>query len=176
MSAPTTGPRLASTRGASMSGRNASAVTLIVCLLVTFAAATIGSAATLPSIPTWYAGLTKPDFNPPNWVFGPVWTLLYALMAVALWRVLGRSEGGERRRAAAIYGVQLVLNAAWSVVFFGLHSPLGGLVVIVALAGAIIATIAAFSRIDRLAAGLLVPYLLWVGFASLLNLAILILN
>jgi len=109
-------------------------------------------------------------------VFGPVWTLLYAMMAVALWRVLGRAEGSERWQLAAIYGVQLVLNAAWSVVFFGLHSPLGGLVVIVALAGAIIATIAAFGRIDRLAAGLLVPYLLWVGFASLLNLAILILN
>ncbi len=151
-------------------------VSLIVCLVVCFAAAAIGSAATLPSIPTWYQGLAKPAFNPPNWLFGPVWTLLYTMMAVALWRVVNRSEGSSRRTAIAIFAVQLVLNAAWSVVFFGLHSILGGLIVIVLLDIAILATIARFGRIDRLAGWLLVPYVVWVSFAAVLNLAIFILN
>ncbi|SHF51229.1 TspO and MBR related proteins [Kaistia soli DSM 19436] len=151
-------------------------VSLIACLVVCFAAAAIGSAATLPSIPIWYEGLAKPDFNPPNWLFGPVWTILYALMAVALWRVVNNSAGATRRRAVAIFSVQLILNAAWSVVFFGLHSITGGLITIALLDVAILATIAQFGRIDRLAGWLLVPYVIWVSFAALLNLAIFILN
>lgn len=151
-------------------------VSLIVCLIVCFAAAAIGSAATLPSIPTWYEGLAKPDFNPPNWLFGPVWTILYALMAVALWRVVNLASGAARRRAVSAFGIQLMLNAAWSVVFFGLQSITGGLVVIALLDVAIFATIAEFGRIDRLAGWLLVPYVIWVSFAALLNLAIFVLN
>ncbi len=151
-------------------------VSLILCLAICFAAAAIGSAATLPAIPTWYQGLAKPVFNPPNWLFGPVWTLLYAMMAVALWRIINRSEGSTRRVAVATFAVQLVLNAAWSVVFFGLNSILGGLFVIVLLDFAIFRTIARFGRIDRLAGWLLVPYVVWVSFAAVLNLAIFILN
>ncbi|HWJ72883.1 MAG TPA: TspO/MBR family protein [Kaistia sp.] len=149
---------------------------MIVCLLVCFAAAAIGSAATLPSIPGWYEGLAKPDFNPPNWLFAPVWTILYAMMAVALWRVVNSADGGTRRRAVGVFAVQLILNAAWSVIFFGLQSITGGLVIIVLLDIAIFATIAQFGQIDRLAGWLLVPYVIWVSFAALLNLAIFILN
>jgi tryptophan-rich sensory protein len=153
-----------------------SIISLIVCLIVCFAVGAIASAATLPSIPTWYQSLAKPVFNPPNWLFGPVWTVLYALMAVALWRVVNRSAGGERLGAIGVFAIQLALNAAWSIVFFGLQAIGGGLVVIVLLDIAIFATIARFGRIDRLAGWLLVPYVVWVSFAGVLNLALFILN
>lgn len=149
----------------------------LVCLALCAAAGMIGSAATLPEIPGWYASLEKPPFNPPNWIFGPVWTFLYILMAFSLWRVwrAGPNAPG-RRRAIGLFLAQLVLNALWSVVFFGLHSPAGGLVVIVLLIGTLVLTMRAFWPIDRTAAHLLVPYLAWVAFASLLNASILWLN
>lgn len=153
-----------------------SGLVLILCLVVCFAAAAIGSAATLPNIQGWYEGLQKPGFTPPNALFAPVWTLLYILMAVALWRMLLRAEGRIRLRAAGIFAVQLMLNALWSVVFFGWHAIGAALAVIVLLEIAIVATIDSFRRIDRVAAWLLVPYAVWVGYASLLNLAILMLN
>lgn len=153
-----------------------SLLVLVICLLACFAAATIGSALTLPQIPTWYEGLTKPAFNPPNWVFGPVWTVLYALMAVAMWRVYVRSNGSERPRAVTIFAIQLVLNVAWSAAFFTAHSLGGGLVVIALLLAAILATIVVFARIDRLAAILLLPYIAWVSFATLLNATVFALN
>lgn len=149
---------------------------LVAWLAICFAAAGVGSALTLPAIPTWYATLTKPPFNPPNAVFAPVWTLLYALMAVAMWRVWMRSTGERRRHATAAFALQLALNVAWSAAFFTAHSPIAGLVVIVALLAAIIWTIAVFARIDALAAWLLVPYIAWVGFATVLNGAIWWLN
>ena|ERR1700712_5032697 len=133
-------------------------------------AGVLGSAATLPNIPTWYEALQKPPLTPPNTVFGPTWTVLYLLMAVAIWRVLSRP--GERPgRGAAItaHFVQLVLNAAWSWAFFALHNPALGLGVIVALLVAIVTTIRLFVRIDLAAAGLLAPYLAWVAFAAYLN-------
>lgn len=153
-----------------------SIVSLIGCLILCFVAAAIGSFVTLPAIPGWYAGLVKPDFNPPNWLFGPVWTILYALMAIALWRIVNLGHGRERALAIAAFAVQLVLNVAWSLVFFGGHAPVGGLIVIILLLAAIIVTIARFGPIDRLAGWLLAPYLIWVGFASVLNLAIVILD
>jgi len=153
-----------------------SILVLAICLLICFAAAGIGSALTLPAISSWYETLAKPSFNPPNAVFGPVWTVLYALMAVAMWRVWMRSSGAERRRCAGIFAVQLALNVAWSAVFFAGRSPGGGVVVILALLVAIVATIVAFARVDRLAAWLLSPYLAWVLFASLLNVSIWRLN
>lgn len=153
-----------------------SLVVLLIALVICLAAAAIGSALTVPEIPTWYAGLTKPSFNPPNWIFGPVWTILYVLMAIAICRVWTRSRGTERSRAAAIFAVQLVLNVAWSAAFFAGHSPGAGLVVILALLAAIVTTIVIFARIDRLAAWLLAPYLAWVSFASVLNAAIWVLN
>lgn len=149
----------------------------LAAIIVVFSASAIGSYATFPSIPTWYAGLTKPAFNPPNWVFGPVWTCLYLLMAVAFWRVLTQPvRTAGKTRAVIIFLIQMALNAFWSVAFFGLHSPLFGLITIALLLIAIIATIVLFVRIDRLAAGLMVPYLLWVSFASVLNAAIFWLN
>jgi len=153
-----------------------SILVLAICLLVCFAAAGIGSALTLPAISGWYESLAKPSFNPPNAVFGPVWTVLYALMAIAMWRVWMRSSGAERRRCTGIFALQLILNVAWSAVFFAGRSPGGGVIVIALLLLAILFTILAFARVDRLAAWLLSPYLAWVLFASLLNLSVWQLN
>jgi benzodiazapine receptor len=147
---------------------------LALWLAVVAAVALLGSSVTLPKIPTWYAALAKPFFTPPNALFGPVWTVLYVMMAVAVWR-LGAASG-PTRRAVALFAVQLVLNAIWSPVFFGLEAPRLGLVVIVALLVSLAATLAAFWRIDRLAAVMLVPYLAWVCYATALNLAIVVLN
>ncbi|PSC04878.1 TspO protein [Alsobacter soli] len=140
-------------------------------------AAIIGNVATMPNIPTWYAGLAKPSFNPPNWVFGPVWGLLYLGMAFAFWRVLRIDAAAPGRGAAiAIFVVQLALNAFWSVAFFGMHNPPLGLVVVIALEIAILATIALFRRIDPVAGWVLLPYAAWVAFATVLNLSIVRLN
>ena len=150
---------------------------LLVVIGCVAAAATVGNLATLPNIPTWYAGLIKPDFNPPNWIFGPVWTLLYVLMAIAFHRILSLAPGTPGRQTAIVaFSVQLVLNALWSVVFFGLHSPLGGIIVIALLWLAILASMARFARLDHFAAVLLSPYIAWVSFAALLNVALYRLN
>jgi benzodiazapine receptor len=135
-------------------------------LALCFGAAAIGS----PFIPgAWYASLTKPAWNPPSWVFGPVWTTLYTMMAVAAWLVWQRSEGEARRLALGLFFGQLVLNAAWTPLFFGLHLLGVAFAEILLLWLAIAATIVAFHRVHRLAAWLLVPYLAWVGFAAFLN-------
>ncbi|SCY26955.1 TspO/MBR family protein [Microvirga guangxiensis] len=149
----------------------------LIAVLPVVAVAVAGSLVTQPNIPTWYAGLAKPGFSPPNWLFAPVWTMLYAMMAYALWRILSlpRSTPG-RTGAIVIFFVQLALNSAWSFAFFGAQSPLLGLVVIAALIVAILSTIAAFWKLDRVAALLFVPYLAWVCFATLLNGAIWQLN
>lgn len=150
---------------------------LILLLLVVFAVSAVGSWVTLPKIPTWYAGLVKPSFNPPSWLFGPVWTALYAGMAVAAWRVwTAGGDDAERQLALALFWVQLALNAIWSPIFFGLERPGVALVVILAMWLAIAATMVRFFRIDRLAGWLFVPYLCWVSFATVLNGAIFWLN
>ncbi len=140
-------------------------------------AAGIGSFATIPNVATWYAGLEKPAFTPPNWLFGPAWTVLYILMGFSFWRILslGSDEPGQRL-AVTLFLVQLALNALWSVVFFGLHSPLYGLIVISAMIMAIVATIFTFWPLDRVAAIVMIPYLAWVAFATALNLSIFMLN
>lgn len=148
-------------------------IALAVFLVLCLAAGWIGSLATMPAIPTWYAGLEKPSFNPPPAVFGPVWTLLYILMAIAGWRVW-RIRGVDSTLVP--FFVQLALNLAWSFAFFGAQSPILGLVVIVLLWLAIVWTIVVFRRVDSLAAGLLVPYLVWVSFATILNASIWALN
>lgn len=145
-------------------------------LTLAFAIAWAGSAVTLPKIPTWYAALQKPWFNPPSWIFGPAWTLLYMLMSVAAWRVWMRGPSSGRSAALFWYFGQLVLNAMWSPVFFGLQNPRLALAVIVALLGSIVVTAMRFLTVDRLAAMLLVPYLLWVAFATVLNASIVALN
>lgn len=149
---------------------------LVASLALCFAAAALGSWMTMPSIPAWYAGLAKPFFSPPNWIFAPVWTVLYAMMAIAFWRVWTLARGPELQAAALAFAVQLVLNVAWSGAFFGLHSPGLALVVIIALILAIIATMGAFSKIDGPAAWMLAPYLAWVLFATALNAAVWWLN
>jgi benzodiazapine receptor len=142
----------------------------LVAVLPVVAVAVSASLITQPNIPTWYAGLQKPGFTPPNWAFPVAWTLLYATMAYALWRILSLPENRSGRAAAIItFFVQLTLNGLWSFAFFGGQSPVAGLVVIAALIVAILATIRTFWRLDRPAALLLVPYLAWVAYATLLN-------
>ncbi|MFT4096170.1 MAG: TspO/MBR family protein [Rhodoblastus sp.] len=136
-----------------------------------------GSHATLPAIPTWYATLEKPWFTPPNWVFGPAWTVFYIAIAYAFWRILTLDRPlADKRAAILVFLVQIFLNGLWSVVFFGIRSPGGGLIVIAALWIAIAANIFAFGKLDRLAAWLLVPYLAWVSFAAALNTGVYLLN
>lgn len=154
---------------------NPAKAALFAALLV-IAASALGSSATIPNISTWYAGLHKPSFTPPNWIFGPVWTLLYAMMGYAFFRVLRTGQGVERRRASIWFLIQLALNTSWSFAFFGARNPGLGVVVVVALWLAIVATIVSFRRVDRIAAWLLAPYLVWVSYATLLTAAVWRLN
>ncbi len=124
----------------------------------------------------WYAGLNKPAWNPPGWIFGPVWTALYTLMAVSAWLVWRDGGFRSRRRPLGLFVTQLALNAAWTVLFFGLHSPGIAFAEIVALWLAIAATLATFWPLNRPAAWLLAPYLAWVSFAAALNFALWRLN
>lgn len=150
---------------------------LVISIVICESAGVIGSFFTVPSIPTWYAALQKPEFSPPNFVFGPVWTTLYLLMGISLFLVW-KSKGGRdnKGKAMQVFFTQLILNVLWSIVFFGFHSLAGGLVVIVFLWLLIIETIREFSKINKIAAILLYPYLAWVTFASFLNLALVFLN
>jgi len=146
---------------------------LVLCLLAGF----VGSIFTTPKIDGWYAGIHKPSFTPPGWLFGPVWTLLYVLMGIALYLVWRKGLAAKGVKIAiAVFLVQLALNALWSFAFFGAESPLAGLVVVVALWAMIAASIAAFAPVSRTAAALLVPYILWVSFATILNASIYFLN
>jgi translocator protein len=150
---------------------------LFICLGAVLAASAIGSFATVRAIPTWYKGLTKPSFNPPEWLFGPAWTVLYLMMAVAAWLVWKRGLGVPGvKLALVIFLAQLMLNVLWSILFFGLRSPLAGLVDIVLLWFAILGTIVLFFRVSTVAGILLLPYIAWVSFAAILNAAILLLN
>jgi tryptophan-rich sensory protein len=138
---------------------------LVGFVLAAFAAATPGA---LWPPGEWYAALAKPPWNPPSWVFGPVWSTLYALMAVAAWRIL-RAQGEGRRAALALWWTQLALNAGWTPLFFGWKRMDLALLEILALEAAILATTVRFLRLDRYAGVLLVPYAAWVAFAALLN-------
>lgn len=150
---------------------------LVVAVGLCLAVGAVGSLATTPKIPTWYAGLAKPAWTPPDAVFPIAWTTLYVLMAVALWRLWQlHAPSPERRRAILLWFLQLALNAIWSPVFFGMETPGAALVVVIALWLAIAAAIWASARIDRMAAWLLAPYLAWVSYATALNAAIVALN
>jgi translocator protein len=141
------------------------------------AASFIGSSVTTPNLAPWYAGLTKPWFNPPDALFGPVWTALYALMAYAAYRIMVRpARTPWRTEALILFFTQLALNTLWSVAFFGMRSPALGVGVIIALFALIGLTMLAFAQVDRVAAWLLAPYLAWTGFAMLLNLELWRLN
>jgi translocator protein len=149
---------------------------LIISLLIPQAAGGIGSFFTVGSVKDWYPTLEKPALNPPSWVFGPVWTALFLLMGYALYLVWTDKSGKSKRLAFWAFGIQMVLNAFWSIIFFGLHSPGGALLEMIFLWLAILATIIVFAKISRPAAWLLVPYILWVSFAGYLNYLIWTLN
>ena len=117
----------------------------------------------------WYAGLAKPAWNPPGWLFGPVWTILYAMMAVAAWRVWLQGGWARQKKALGLFLLQWALNALWTPLFFGLHRPDWALAEILVLLIAILATLRVFWRVDQLAGPLLLPYAAWVGFATVLN-------
>lgn len=150
---------------------------LVFCIVICEGSGLIGSAFTAPSIPGWYANLTKPALNPPSWVFGPVWTLLYLLMGIALFLVWQSPKKNKHRKPALIlFAIQLALNAIWSPIFFGAQNTGAAFVVIIMLWVAILITMVSFFKVNRSAAYLLIPYIAWVSFASYLNAGIWILN
>jgi len=149
---------------------------LLASLALCFLAEGLGGLFTAQSVGTWYLTLQKPVFNPPGWLFGPVWTLLYLLMGLSLYLIWNTRNTGIKKTAILVFAVQLILNVSWSLAFFGMQSIIGGLIIIVSLWLAIGLTIYRFRQISRLAAGLLLPYLVWVSFATILNYALWRLN
>lgn len=140
---------------------------LLFSIMICELAGIIGSVFTVSSIPTWYAGLNKPVFNPPNYIFGPVWTFLYLLMGISLFLIWIKGEG--IKNALIIFFIQLVLNTLWSLIFFGMKALLPAFIEIIIMWIFILWTIISFYKISKPASFLLVPYLLWVSFASVLN-------
>jgi benzodiazapine receptor len=147
-------------------------ISMVLCQLAGF----LGSLFTIPAIPTWYKALKKPFFTPPAWIFGPVWISLFILMGISLFMVWRRQDHPRFKTALIFFFVQLILNVLWSAVFFGLRSPLLGFVDIVLLWVAILLTIQNCFRISRVAGLLLLPYIVWVSFAVVLNFSLWILN
>ncbi|HLD83515.1 MAG TPA: TspO/MBR family protein [archaeon] len=156
-------------------GKKLDIAKLVFALAIPQAAGVIGAVFTYPSISGWYAFLVKPEFMPPSWVFAPAWTLLYLLMGASLYLILKR-PGKEARKAAIVFGFQLALNVIWSILFFGLRNPALAFTEILALWAMIGATIWQFMKIDKRAAYMMVPYILWVTFAAVLNYYVWILN
>jgi len=144
-------------------------LSLIPFVVVCFLAAAIGALATNSSVKTWYPQLRLPEWTPPNWLFGPVWTALYLMMALSAWLAWRSSNSGVPRFALILFGIQLVLNALWSVIFFGLRKIGPAFAEVLLLWMMLIATAVAFLPLSLLAAWLLIPYIAWVGFASYLN-------
>lgn len=148
----------------------------VLSIAASFAAGAIGSLATAPNIPTWYATLEKPLLNPPNWVFGPVWSILYLLMGIALALIILEDSKQPKKKAYVWFGTQLILNTLWSLVFFGLHFPWLGVITIIVLITGIIMTINEFYKVNKYSAWLLAPYLAWVCFATYLTVGVAALN
>lgn len=149
---------------------------LIVLIVLCFTAAGLGSAATTPKIDGWYADLAKPSWNPPNWIFGPVWSTLFLSMAVAAWLIWRQKNWGGAKLPLSLFGFQLALNVLWSWLFFGLENPGMAFAEILLLWTAIAATMVAFWFRSKAAGLLFVPYLAWVTFAAILNFTIWRLN
>lgn len=155
---------------------------LVAFVAIAYAVAALGSIATISQVDGWYADADKVPWNPPSAIFGPVWTVLYALMAVAAWLVWREKERTDVRRPLTLYVIQLVLNAVWTPVFFGLYPSVGvaalwvAAVLILALDVAVLLTMLAFWRVRRAAAVLLIPYWAWVLFATTLNVGIALLQ
>ncbi|MFA5125974.1 MAG: TspO/MBR family protein [archaeon] len=155
------------------------ALTLIFFVIACEIIGALGSIFTIPNIPVWYASLTKPFFSPPNWLFAPAWTILFLLMGIALyliWESKGKKVVRERKIALSWFAIQFALNVLWSFLFFGMQSAFLGFVGIVFLWLSIIITILSFYKVNKKAAYLLIPYILWVSFATVLNYSIMILN
>ena len=150
-------------------------IKLPVSIFATLLVGAFGSFFTASSVTTWYTTLAKPSFNPPSWIFAPVWTILYVLMGISFW-MIWKSHSSEKKLAIGLFLIQFVLNAIWSPVFFGAHSIDWALALIVLLWAAIALTILVFKKISKSAAWILVPYILWVSFATVLNFAIWRLN
>ena len=152
-------------------------VKLVISILASFAAGGIGSLFTFKSIPSWYAELKKPRYTPPNWLFGPVWTTLYIMMGISIFLVWrnGLTMNGVLL-AFTLFWIQLVLNALWSIIFFGIKSKGGGVITIIVLWFLILATIIASFQVSVWAGALLIPYIVWVSIASYLNIRIWLLN
>jgi benzodiazapine receptor len=148
---------------------------LILSLIFPQIAGGLGAFFTLDSVRDWYLTINRPSWNPPNWIFGPVWTTLYVLMGIACY-LIWKSNHPEKRKLMTLYFIQLGLNALWSPAFFGAQSPLFGLIVIIPLWVLILSSILQFRKVSNWASGLMVPYLLWVSFATALNGAIWWLN
>ncbi len=155
---------------------NSNIVKLIVSIVLTVGLGSLGGIFTISEIPVWYAGLQKPSFNPPNWLFGPVWTLLYLLMGISVYLIWKQPASSVRNTALTFFVIQFVLNFCWSILFFNQHQLGWALVEIIVMWVAILVTIIWFGKLSSVAAWLLVPYILWVSFASLLNGAIWKLN
>lgn len=152
-------------------------VKLIVSILICQMAGVIGSIFTFSSIPTWFATIKKPFFMPPNWVFGPAWLILYTLMGISAYLIYEKGIKKKNVRSALIiFAAQLVLNSLWSILFFGLQSPFLAFVEIIPLWFMILFTIIKFYQIDRTAAYLLIPYILWGSFAVILTYHVWVLN
>jgi len=152
--------------GKNLTGSIKLMISIAICLL----AGVLGSVFTTPAIPTWYATLIKPSFAPPNWLFFPVWTALFIMMGISLFLVWQKGlENVQIKIAISIFGVQLILNVIWSAAFFGLRSPLAGLIEICILWIFIVVTILKFMKISKTAGLLLIPYIFWVSFAAVIN-------
>jgi tryptophan-rich sensory protein len=150
---------------------------LLASVFICLAAGGIGTLFTSSAIPTWYATLNKPVFSPPNYLFAPVWTLLYILMGVSAYLIYSKGLKSKKVRAALyLFGIQLVLNALWSPVFFGAKNILLALIIIIAMWICIGKTILAFGKINKVASYLLYPYIAWVSFATILNFSVWLLN
>jgi tryptophan-rich sensory protein len=149
---------------------------LIACIALTLGLGIASGISTAGEIKSWYIHLNKPFFNPPNYLFGPVWTALYTLMGVALYRIIQLQKSVTRTRCLIIFTIQFLLNLSWSSVFFGLHALLAALFIIIAMWISILMMILYFKKLDRTAAYINIPYLAWVSFATLLNAAIWWLN
>jgi tryptophan-rich sensory protein len=148
---------------------------LVISLALPQLAGGLGAYFTIPAVQGWYITLNKPSFNPPNWIFGPMWTFLYVLMGIACY-LIWKSEHPEKRKLLNLYFFQLALNAIWSPAFFGAESPLIGLFIILPLCLLILICVIQFKKVSKIASGLMVPYLAWVTFASILNFSIWWLN
>ncbi|WP_026952601.1 TspO/MBR family protein [Algoriphagus mannitolivorans] len=151
------------------------ALKLIISLALPQLAGGLGAFFTFSSVRDWYLTINRPSWNPPNWIFGPMWTTLYVLMGIACY-LIWKSEHPQKKQLLTLYFIQLGLNTLWSPAFFGVESPILGLVVIIPLWAMILICVIQFKKVSAWASGLMVPYLLWVSFATALNFAIWQLN